>query len=50
MKQTTLAMVADQRAGFEQYRRPTKRDAFWQTMGETVPWSAVCEVIEPHYP
>jgi IS5 family transposase len=49
MKQTTLAMAADQGAGFEQYRRPTKRDVFLQTMNEIVPWSELCEVIKPHY-
>jgi IS5 family transposase len=50
MKQQTLAMAADQGAGFEQYRRPTKRDVFLQTMDEIVPWAQLCEVIEPHYP
>jgi IS5 family transposase len=50
MKQQTLAVAADQAAGFEQYRRPTKRDAFLATMEEIVPWQQLCEVIEPHYP
>ena len=50
MKQQTLAMAADQQAGFEQYRRPTKRDVFLQTMEAIVPWAQLCEVIEPHYP
>ena len=50
MKQQSLAMAADQGAGFEQYRRPTKRDVFLQTMEEIVPWAQLCEVIEPHYP
>lgn len=50
MKQQTLAMAADQEAGFEQYRRATKRDVFLQTMEEIVPWAALCEVVEPHYP
>jgi IS5 family transposase len=50
MKQQTLAMAADQAAGFEQYRKPTKRDVFLQTMDEIVPWAQLCEVIEPHYP
>jgi IS5 family transposase len=48
MKQQTLAVAADQ--GFEQYRRPTKRDVFLNTMNEVVPWSELCAVIEPHYP
>lgn len=50
MKQQTLATAADQGEGFEQYRRATKRDVFLATMGEIVPWAALCEVIEPHYP
>jgi IS5 family transposase len=50
MKQQTLAMAVDQGAGFEQYRRPTKRDVFLQTMNDIVPWAQLCEVIEPYYP
>lgn len=29
---------------------PTKRDAFLATMEQTVPWTELCSVIEPHYP
>jgi IS5 family transposase len=50
MKQQILAMAADQGAGFEQYRRPTKRDMFLATMEQIVPWQELCAVIEPHYP
>ncbi len=50
MKQQTLAVAADQNAGFEQYRRPTRRDVFLATMEEIVPWSELCAVIEPYYP
>ena len=50
MKQQTLAMAADQEAGFAQHRKPTRRDVFLQTMESIVPWAALCEVIEPHYP
>jgi IS5 family transposase len=50
MQQKTLAMAADQGAGFEQYRRPTKRDTFLKTMNDIVPWAQLCDVIEPHYP
>ncbi len=50
MKQQTLALAADARAGFAQYRRATRRDVFLSTMNEIVPWHALCEVIEPHYP
>ena len=49
MKQQTLAMAADQ-SGYEQYRKPTRRDEFLATMEAIVPWAALCEVIEPHYP
>jgi IS5 family transposase len=48
MKQQTLAMAAD--SGFEQYRRPTKRDTFLRTMDTILPWQELCSVIEPHYP
>jgi transposase, IS5 family len=50
MKQKTLAMAADQGAGFERYRKPTRRDEFLQTMDAIVPWAALCSVIEPYYP
>lgn len=50
MKQQTLAMAADQCSGFEHYRKPTRREEFLKTMEAIVPWSALCEVIEPHYP
>lgn len=45
MKQQTLAMAADQGAEFEQYRRQTKRDVFFQSMNEIVPWTQLCEVV-----
>ena len=41
MKQQTLATAADQGAGFEQYRRSTKRDVFLATMNEIVRWRAL---------
>ena len=43
-------MAADQGDGFERYRRATKRDVFLSAMDEIVPWDALCELIEPHYP
>ena len=49
MKQQTLAMAADQ-SGYEQYRKPTRRDEFLAAMQAIVPWAALCEVIQPHYP
>ena len=50
MKQQTLAMAGDLEAGFERYRRPTRRDEFLATMNAIVPWAALCEVVQPHYP
>ena len=50
MKQQTLTMPADDNAQYEQYRRPTKRDTLLATMEQILPWAALCEVIEPHYP
>lgn len=50
MKQQTLAVAADQGAGFERFRKPTRRDEFLRTMEAIVPWGSLCEVIEPHYP
>jgi IS5 family transposase len=50
MKQQTLAMAADQTAGFEQHRKPTRRDEFLASMNQLVPWDGLCAVIEPYYP
>src|SRR3982751_230538 len=50
MKQQTLAMAGDQNAGFERFRRPTRRDEFLATMDSIVPWAELCAVIEPYYP
>jgi len=50
MKQQTLAMAADSESGYEHYRKPTRRDEFLKAMEAIVPWSALCEVIEPHDP
>ena len=50
MKQQTLAMANDHNTQFERFRKPTRRDTFLATMERIVPWSALCEVIEPHYP
>lgn len=50
MKQQTLAVAADEGEGFEQYRKPTKRDTFLATMEQIVPWQELCAVIDPHYP
>lgn len=47
MKQQTLAMRQE---GFEQHRKPTRRDELLEMMNRLVPWSELCSVIEPHYP
>ena len=46
MKQQTLALAADQGAGFERFRRRTKREVFLDAMDAIVPWAALCAVIE----
>jgi IS5 family transposase len=45
MKQLTLATT-----GFERYAKTTRRAAFLSEMERVVPWSALCELIEPVYP
>lgn len=45
MKQTTFA-----EGGFERYAKTTKRAVFLSEMNQVVPWSMLCELIEPHYP
>ena len=35
---------------FECFGKTSRRDTFLATMARTVPWSALCEVIEPHDP
>lgn len=50
MKQQTLAMAADAQSGFEQHRKPTRRDEFLKTMDALVPWAALCDEVAPHYP
>jgi IS5 family transposase len=45
MKQQTLAMAADQAAGFERFRRRTKRDDLLDAMNAIVPWSALCPAL-----
>jgi IS5 family transposase len=45
MKQLTLGGT-----GFEKYTKTTRRAAFLAEMDRVVPWSALCTLIEPHYP
>jgi IS5 family transposase len=50
MKQQTLAVAMDDNAQYERFRKPTRRDTFLAQMEASVPWAALCSVIEPHYP
>src|SRR5512133_3465880 len=45
MKQLTPAAL-----GFERYAKTMRRAAFLAEMERVVPWSALCELIEPFYP
>ncbi|MBV8093576.1 MAG: IS5 family transposase [Acetobacteraceae bacterium] len=45
MRQLTLAT-----AGFERFAKSTRRAAFLEEMDRTVPWRALCALIEPVYP
>ena len=45
MKQLTLATT-----GFEKYSKTTRRAIFLTEMERVVPWSKLCELIEPYYP
>ena len=42
MKQTTFA-----EGSFEPYRKPTQREKFLTEMNGTIPWSALCQLLEP---
>jgi IS5 family transposase len=45
MRQLTLAT-----AGFEKYRKPTRRAAFLAEMERVAPWRELCALVEPFYP
>lgn len=45
MKQQTFAA-----GDFERYRKPTRREQFLAEMDKVVPWSLLCEQIDPFYP
>jgi len=46
MKQMTLATGT----GFELHARPTRKAEFLAKMESLMPWSALCALVEPHYP
>ena len=37
-------------AGFEAYRKPTRRERFLAEMDRVVPWAELCALVEPVYP
>lgn len=45
MKQQTFAA-----GDFERFRKPTRREKFLAEMDQVIPWSQLCELIEPFYP
>lgn len=45
MKQRTFA-----EGSFEPCRKPTRREKFLSEMEATIPWSALCELLDPYYP
>lgn len=45
MKQMSMATT-----GFEKHGRPTRKAEFLAEMERLMPWSALCALIEPHYP
>lgn len=45
MKQQSL-----EAAGFEKYRKRTRKEQFLEEMEQIIPWKELCEVIEPYYP
>ena len=46
MKQQTLAMGT----GFELHARPTRKAEFLAKLDKLMPWSALCALVQPHYP
>ena len=37
-------------AGFDVYRKPTRKEKFLQTMERVIPWEELVAEIEPYYP
>jgi IS5 family transposase len=50
MKQQTLAMAADQCAGYAQHLGPKRRDEFQTMTNAVVPWQASCGATEQYCP
>jgi transposase, IS5 family len=49
-KQQSLALADGHGSSFACYAKRTRRDAFLKAMDTLVPWSLLCEEIEPHDP
>jgi IS5 family transposase len=47
MKPTQQSLAT---AGFEIYRKRTRRDVFLSQMDQVVPWAKLCALVEPFYP
>ena len=45
MRQTTLSD-----AGFDKYRKQTRKERFLDDMEKIIPWAELAEAIEPFYP
>ena len=50
MKQRRFASVGLKSMDFSAHGRTTRKAKFLIEMDALVPWSALCELIEPHYP
>ena len=37
-------------AGFEKYRKKTRKEQFLEEMDSIIPWKALTDAIEPFYP
>ena len=47
-KQMTLAVQCD--SGFEEHRKPTRRDEFLAQIDKVVPWADLCALNRPVFP
>ena len=50
MKQRSFASVGFKSTDFSAHARTTRKAKFLIEMDALVPWQALCELIEPHYP
>ena len=50
MKQRSFASVGLKSMDFSAHGRTTRKARFLIEMDALVPWQALCELIEPHYP